>query len=115
MVTAQMTRMSGWHELEPWGCWAAKRRATLKVNTRLPPETDVIVYLHLRIPDWAEIAECTIKISGTSTFVDRLGPVPRWYTAAGKVSDGGVINIILISGKGFLQSVSDREIVYRHT
>jgi len=109
MVTARMTRMSGWHGLEAWGCWAAKRRATLKVNTRLAPDTDVMVYLHLRTPDWAEVADCTIKVNGTSTFVDGLGPVPRWHTATGTVSDGGVVDITLVSGKGFFQSASDGE------
>ena len=25
LLTARMTRLSGWHGLEPWGCWAASR------------------------------------------------------------------------------------------
>jgi hypothetical protein len=62
-----------------------------------------MVYLHLRTPDWAEVADCTIKVNGTSTFVDGLGPVPRWHTATGTVSDGGVVDITLVSGKGFFQ------------
>jgi hypothetical protein len=68
-----------------------------------------MVYLHLRTPDWAEVADCTIKVNGTSTFVDGLGPVPRWHTATGTVSDGGVVDITLVSGKGFFQSASDGE------
>jgi hypothetical protein len=101
LITARMTRMSGWHGLEPWGCWAARRRATLRINTRLASGTDAIVHFHLRAPDDAESADCTIKVNQTTTFIDDLGPVPLWCTASGQVGEHGIIDIVLVSGKGF--------------
>jgi glycosyltransferase involved in cell wall biosynthesis len=101
LVTARMTRMVGWHGLEAWGCWAARRRATLRINTRMEPGADALVYLHLKTPDGDESADCTIRISDNATFIDDLGSVPTWRTAAGKVGERGVIDIVLISGKGF--------------
>jgi hypothetical protein len=101
LITARMTRMSGWHGLEPWGCWAARRRATLRVVTRMAPGTDAIVYLQLRAPDYDESADCTIKVNQTTTFIDDLGSVPIWCTASGKVGEQGIVDIVLLSGKGF--------------
>jgi len=100
-VTARMSRMIGWHALEAWGCWAARRRATLRINTRMEAGVDAIVYLHLKTPDGDESADCTIKIKDNATFIDGLGSVPTWRTAAGRVGERGVIEIALISGKGF--------------
>jgi glycosyltransferase involved in cell wall biosynthesis len=102
LLTARMTRLSGWHGLEPWGCWAARRRATLRVITRMAPGTDVIVYLHLKTPELSDSADCTIKVNQTVTFIDDLGSVPIWCTAPGKVSEQGIIDILLLSGKGFV-------------
>jgi glycosyltransferase involved in cell wall biosynthesis len=101
IITARMTRMSGWHGLEPWGCWAARRRATLKVTTRMAPGTDATVYLHLKTPDLDDSADCTIKVNDTATFIEDLGSVPVWYTAPGQVGEHGILDIALISGKGF--------------
>jgi hypothetical protein len=101
LITARMTRMSGWHGLGPWGCWAARRRATLRITTRMAPGTNAIVYLHLRTPDHDESADCTIKVNKTATFIDDLGSVPSWCTASGEVGEHGIIDIELLSGKGF--------------
>ena len=101
LITARMTRLSGWHGLEPWGCWAARRRATLRVTTRLAPGTDAIIYLHLKTPDLDDSADCTIKVNQTVTSIDDLGSVPVWCTAPGKVGEQGIIDIALLSGKGF--------------
>jgi glycosyltransferase involved in cell wall biosynthesis len=101
LITARMTRMSGWHGLEPWGCWAAKRRATLRIVTRMAPGTDALVYVHLRTPDHDDSADCTIKVNQTITFIDDLGSVPLWCTAPGRVGEHGIIDIVLLSGKGF--------------
>jgi glycosyltransferase involved in cell wall biosynthesis len=101
LITARMSRVAGWHGLESWGCWAAKRRATLRINTRMAPGTDAVVYLHLRTPDGDGSADCTIKVNQTTTFIDELGSVPVWCAAPGQVGERGVIDIILISGRGF--------------
>jgi glycosyltransferase involved in cell wall biosynthesis len=101
LVTARMTRLAGWHGVEAWGCWAARRKATLRFGTRMAPGTDVLVYLHLKAPDGDESAECTIKINQTPTFVDDLGPVPVWCVAPGRVGEHGIIEVLLVSGRGF--------------
>jgi glycosyltransferase involved in cell wall biosynthesis len=101
LITARMTRISGWHSLEQWGCWAARRHATLRIVTRMPPGTDAIVYLHLKTADFDFSADCTIKVNEAITFVDELGPVPVWCTASGQVGEHGIIDIVLLSGKGF--------------
>ncbi len=104
-VAARMTRISGWHGLEGWGCWASRRRASLRLNTRLDPGTDALVYLRLQTPEGDNWADCTIKIGARTTICNGLGPASQWVTAPGKVEAGGVIDITLISGKGFnLQS-----------
>jgi hypothetical protein len=110
-ITARMSRMAGWHGPEAWGCWAARRRATLKINTRMTPGTDAIVYLHLKTPDGEEAADCTIKVNGAATFVDGLGTVPLWCTAPGQVGEGGIIDIVLISGRGFFHKVGPERYV----
>lgn len=101
LVTARMTRLAGWHALEAWGCWAARRRAVLKVNTRLSAGTKVTVYLHLKSPDSNDSADCMVRINQTAAFLDNLGSVPAWFTAPGAVNDEGAIEIVLLSGKGF--------------
>jgi hypothetical protein len=101
LITARMTRMSGWHGLEPWGCWAARRRATLRIVTRMAPGTDAIVYLHLKAPDLDDSADCTIRVNEAITFIEELGSVPVWSTASGQVGEHGIIDIVLSSGKGF--------------
>jgi len=62
------------------------------------------VYFHLKAPDGEEAADCTIKVNGTATFVDGLGTVPLWCTAPGQVGEGGIIDIVLISGRGFFHN-----------
>lgn len=111
IITARMSRMAGWHGPEAWGCWAAKRRATLKINTRMTPGTDAIVYLHLKTPGGDEAADCTIKVNEATTFVDGLGAVPLWCTATGQVGEGGIIDIVLISGRGFFHNLGPERYV----
>ena len=101
LLTARMTRMSGWHGLEPWGCWAARRRAVLNMATRLKAGTDVFIYLHLKTPDLDESADCKIVVNQTTTIIDDLGPVSTWCVAPGCVGEGGNIEITLVSGRGF--------------
>jgi hypothetical protein len=67
----------------------------------MAPGTDAIVYLQLRAPDYDESADCTIKVTQTTTFIDDLGSVPIWCTASGKVGEQGIVDIVLLSGKGF--------------
>jgi glycosyltransferase involved in cell wall biosynthesis len=101
LVSARMGRIFGWHSLEDWGCWASRRRAALRFGTRLPAGTEVTLYLHLKTPDGDECADCSVRVGEDTTVFAGLGPVPQWVTAPGKIGDGGYLDIVLISGKGF--------------
>ncbi len=67
----------------------------------MAPGTAAVVYLHLKTPDHDDSADCTIKVNETVTFIDDLGSVPAWCTAQGQVGECGILDIILLSGKGF--------------
>jgi hypothetical protein len=67
----------------------------------MAPGTDAVVYLHLKTPDHDDSADCTIKVNQMITFIDDLGSVPVWCTAPGRVGEHGIIDIVLLSGKGF--------------
>jgi glycosyltransferase involved in cell wall biosynthesis len=101
LISARMSRVSGWHELEPWGCWASSRRASLHFRTRLPPGTDCTVYLHLRTMDEDNLADCTIKSGNLATQLRKLGSTPGWRTARCQIGDEGFVDLALLSGKGF--------------
>ena len=101
LLTARMSRLSGWHDLEAWGCWAAKRRARLKLNTRLTMGTDAVVYLHLKTPDGDDDADCNVIVNQAQTAISDLGPVPFWCMAKGKVGADGSLDVTLVSGRGF--------------
>jgi len=102
LISARMSRMSGWHGLESWGCWAARRRATLRFTTRIPQGVEVTLFFYLRTPDGDEVADCTLRVGDNPTSIFDIGPVPRWCTATGFVGPNGIVEIAIISGKGFL-------------
>jgi glycosyltransferase involved in cell wall biosynthesis len=101
LITARMTRLDGWHGLEDWGGWAAKRKATLRFTTRLAPGTNILLYLNLKAPAGDAAAECTINVNKTATFVDNLCSMAQWYVAPGTVGANGIVDVLLTSGKGF--------------
>lgn len=101
LTSARMSRVSGWHGLEAWGCWAARRRAVLRVRTRLPPGTSATVYLHLIAPEDATLVNCVVKSGDWTTPLDHIGATPCWRAARCAVGAGGVVEFALISGKGF--------------
>lgn len=101
LVTARMCRMSGWHGVEAWGCWAARRRATLRLNTRMAEGTEAIIYLNLKVPEGNDFADCTVKVGKRSTFIDELNTSPQWFTVRGAVLKDGAIDVVLVSGRGF--------------
>ena len=101
LLTARMARVSGWHGLEAWGCWAAKRRAVLAFSTNLPAGTAIDVYIQLKTADLDECAECLVTVGGVQTLVDELGSVPSWCTAYGVVGPDGMVDVVLLSGRGF--------------
>jgi glycosyltransferase involved in cell wall biosynthesis len=101
LISARMSRISGWHALESWGCWASGRRATLRFRTRLPPGTDCTAYLHLRTMDEDNLADCTIKSGDLATLLRNMGSTPGWRTARCQIGDEGFVDLALLSGKGF--------------
>ncbi len=102
IAAARMTRIGGWHGLEGWGCWAMRRRAFLSFRTRLRAGEDAILYLYLKTPDGDELADCTIKSGSQATLIRDIRPVPGWCSAPVEVGEGGIVDVCLVSGKGFL-------------
>ena len=63
--------------------------------------TEAIIYLNLKIPEGNDFADCTVKVGKRSTFIDELNTSPQWFTARGAVLKDGVIDVVLVSGRGF--------------
>ncbi|MBV8107341.1 MAG: glycosyltransferase [Hyphomicrobiales bacterium] len=101
LVTARMSRVSGWWEPESWGCWASQRRAVLRFGTRLRPDTDCIVYLHMRSPHDTELGDCVVRSGDLSTRLEHVGATPRWRAARCRAGEDGFVELVLLSGKGF--------------
>lgn len=99
--TARMTRVNGWHACEGWGCWAAKRRADLRINTALEPGTAVIVALCLRTPGDEVPGDCSVDIGAGTQRFESLGQAPRWFVAKGLAGEAGSITVVLTAGRGF--------------
>lgn len=110
-MTARMSRAWGWRKLEFWGCWASQRRAVLRFRTRLGPGSECCVYLHLRAPEEANLAECVVKSGDLVTRLDNVGSTPGWRTARCIVGDRGVVELALMSGKGFKRSAERGEYI----
>ena len=101
LVTARMARLDGWHAIEDWGCWAARRKATLRFATRLASGTSILLYLNLKTPSGDTSAECMTTINKTVTFIDNISSIPQWCAAPGTVGADGIVDVLLTSGKGF--------------
>lgn len=106
-------RRSGWHAVEPWGCWARSRRATLRLPTNLPPNADVSVYLGLQIPDEADPDNVTAKIEagGRLCVVKPLRSKRQWAVADGKTEADGALSISILS-VGRFGKVDSRELFF---
>jgi hypothetical protein len=100
LVSARMSRISGWHQPELWGCWASSRHATMRFRTRLPAGSDCVVYLHLRMPYDLQLGDCAVKSGGFTTFL-QIGGVSGWRVARSRVGAKGIVDLALLSGKGF--------------
>ncbi len=101
IATARMSRMAGWHGLEGWGCWAMRRRAFLRFRTRLQHGEEAVLYLYLKTAEGDDIADCTVKSGSKNTLIRELRPVPSWCTAPVEVGEDGIVDICLVSGKGY--------------
>ncbi len=101
LISARMSRVSGWHELETWGSWASERRAVLRFRTRLMPGAQCIAYLHLRTPEESNLADCVVKSGELTTRLEHVGSTPGWRAARCMVGERGVVEMTLLSGKGF--------------
>jgi glycosyltransferase involved in cell wall biosynthesis len=99
--SARMSRISGWHGAEGWGCWAAKRNAVIQFRSDLKAGEECVLYLLLKTADGDCPADCNVKIGSTSTLLRNLGPTPRWRTVKGVVGAGGAVEVVFVSGKGF--------------
>ena len=101
LPSARLSRVSGWHQLEGWGCWAASRRAQLQMPTPSAPGVAVEVFLLACAPDEETAADCIVDIEGVRTIVEGLGSLPRWYRLNGRLDGSGHLSILLTAGRGF--------------
>jgi len=92
-------RRTGWHAVEPWGCWSSTRRATLYLPTALKPDTDVTIYLCVQTPGHTEVelAGAQIDVGGRVNVYKRLQPRRHWLVAEGKTDAQGGLPISLLS------------------
>jgi glycosyltransferase involved in cell wall biosynthesis len=92
-------RRVGWHAVEPWGCWASARRATLHLPTRLAPNSEVCVYLHLQTPGRTdpEAVSLHVDVGGRLNVFKRLQPRRHWVVAEGRTDAEGAISISIVS------------------
>ena len=109
LVTARMTRMAGWHNLEAWGCWAAKRRADLLVALRSEPGTPIVVALCLCAPGEEAPADCTVEIGAHRGHLEGLGPLPRWFAIEAVVGEDRSIRVVFTAGRGFGRALDGTE------
>ena len=99
-------RRTGWNAVEPWGCWTSSRRATLTFATRLPPNTEVAIYLSLLLPPGTASEKVSVKIDagGISSIIRNIRTEECWYVAEGKTGPEGEVSIILLSNGPFAKT-----------
>ncbi len=105
------TRRTGWNAVESWGCWTSSRRATLVFATRLPPYTEVAIYLSLLLPPATDSEKVSVKIDtgGMSSTIGNLRAEECWYIAEGKTGPDGDVSIMLLSTGPFAR-IDKREV-----
>jgi len=95
----ESARKAGWHAVEAWGCWTSSRRATLTFATRLPPHTEVTIYLSSLLPAGTDSEKVSVKIDagGTTSIIRNPQTTECWHIAEGKTGPEGDVSIALLS------------------
>ncbi len=93
----KLVRYSGWHPLAPWGCWASKPRAQLRLNVGdTHAGKAVTVYLELKLPPHNLTGSVIISdIGSNSITISSLGPIPRWVKFTTAVDSNGFLQIFI--------------------
>lgn len=93
MLNARMTRVSGWGDLDHWGCWAAAHCAWLSINTALPSGAPATVFLLVCGPDPETTVLCDIQVADGPAVLARAGTIARWTSASGRVAIDGTLAV----------------------
>jgi glycosyltransferase involved in cell wall biosynthesis len=103
LVTFRMARLSGWHRIEPWGCWASEATAKLNFGTLEEPGTKVSVLLQLHIPPGSRNTVCVVSSGRSKNRLRNLSSYATWSLVEGEVSIDGYLELTLRSSGQFAQ------------
>lgn len=109
MLTARMTRGSGWGDLGPWGCWAKQHCAWLAIDTTLPPGTRATVFLLVCGPDPEATVLCDVQVTDGPAVAARAGSIARWTAATGRVAADGTLAVRIRSAPLLPAGVTDTD------
>jgi glycosyltransferase involved in cell wall biosynthesis len=97
IVSLRMGRMSGWSDLEDWGCWANCREATLSFYTSLQEGESVRIYMSLVLPLGRERSTISVYADGLEDQRIEISPEKEWYACDIRVKNFGIIEFSIIS------------------
>ena len=87
----KFARVSGWHELEPWGVWATFARAELKFRTPFL-EKPIVVMCELRTPPTVGVN--SIKVTGSAQSDILVSDTPGWVYFRAYTCEDGIVTIV---------------------
>jgi len=90
----------GWHPVESWGRWAAKREAQVRFRTPYASGAGVLVAVLLNAPPGSE-ANYVMRIGDVDGPSKRLGETPSWFVAEGVASHEGLVRVTLLAAGRF--------------
>ncbi|POF62706.1 hypothetical protein CFR73_08205 [Novacetimonas maltaceti] len=97
LVTARMTRVSGWNRLEKWGCWAANNRAVIDLPTSLPAGRKVRVFIRVKAPVSQERMWLSCQAGGEDFAYGNVSPVAAFINFDGVIGQDGNLRVVLNS------------------
>jgi ADP-heptose:LPS heptosyltransferase len=105
----------GWHPIEQWGTWAARREAQLKFQTPFKHGAPVLVALRMHAPPGSEGANCVVRVGDAETPGEAIGSRSSWFFAEGVASYDGVLRVTILSAGQFGQPDSREIFVGLHS
>ncbi|MCE2576831.1 glycosyltransferase family 1 protein [Komagataeibacter sp. FNDCR2] len=97
LITARMTRVSGWHYLENWGCWASQSAAVLTLPTNLMPGTKISIYIKVQAPYTKEKMWLSCNAGGENFIYGYVSSISSFINFDGIVNEDKNIKIVLNS------------------
>lgn len=102
LLNGRMARIFGWHQIEDWGCWAAKREARLEFVADLKPGQKIRLYLELTLPGDLQALQVVVKSEGLAGQDLIVTKSQSWYTCDALIDQNGTVGLSLVSvGKLF--------------